>query len=292
MKKTISLIFALCMTLCLTVPAFAASPQKPSVKYETTVGSTPIKRYLLHKSPSEEYLEDAGTIEAGTTLQVVDELTINGTKYGIYLDEESDSLSEEPPKEPSEPQAPNGPGGQKGSPGHEPPTRPAKGSAPSGPPPAFCFKLEDLQASLEATTAAPTTAPAETTAATTAQAETGAAETQTETSTAAPATTQPEETGTTAAGTEQTTVASSVDDTDDQNEEAERWVIGLFKTFQKVLIFAAVILALIVVLIVLLVRMKKKKNRTADRAEEGKETAGEEKTGKAKEADRENAEKH
>ena len=273
-KKSLSLSLALFLLLTMTAAVFAAAPQRPSVKYETTVGSTPIRRYLLHKSATEEYLEDAGTIAAGTTLQVVDELTVNGTEYGIYLDPESDSLAEQPPAEPS----PNGPGAQQGGPGRTPPTRPAKGSAPSGPPPAFCFKLEELQASQTQATAAPT----EETATTAAEQPTEAAEPVSETAAeeagdTVPATAPPETTAPTAPATEQPSTALPYQDNSaGQNDDADR-LVGLLQSLQRVLLFAAAALAVIVVLIVLLVRRSRKKKRRP--AQEEKAAPEKDKTG-------------
>ena len=251
MKKALSLLIVLCMALLMTVPGLASQMQKPEVKYEVTVGEIPINRYLLHKSQSEEYLDNADTIPAGTKLQVVDELTIDGTVYCIYLDSESESMEDQPPSD----TPPGGPDGQNGRPDrpeggrngpeggpegpegsqHEPPTRPPEGEAPSGPPPAFCFKQEDLKASQEATTAVTTT-----------EAESTTALTET-TSKATP--TQAEETGTTADGTEQTSLSTETDGETDGKNNA---------TVRNIIICAIVVLGLVAVVITIL-RWNKKK---------------------------------
>ena len=259
MKKALSLLIALCMALLMTVPGLATQAQKPAVKYEVTVGNIPINRYLLHKSESEEYLDNADTIPAGTTLQVVDELTIDGTLYCIYLDSDSESMEDQPPADnppggpdgqegrPDRPEGgPNGPeGGPEGPEGgqHEPPTRPAEGEAPSGPPPAFCFKQEDLKASQEATTAVTTTAPAE------------------ETTTVKATPTQAEETGTTAAETEQTSLSTATDGEADGQDNT---------TVRNIIIGAIVVLALAAVVITILRWNKKQDPAPTDNKEEAK----------------------
>lgn len=84
MKRAVSVIFAFCMALLLTVPAFA--DVLPPTYFRVTVGDKPITRYRMIYDTSgqpSDLLED-GKFRTGDQIDVTDVILINGTKYGAY----------------------------------------------------------------------------------------------------------------------------------------------------------------------------------------------------------------